>query len=201
MTTSGQRGVSLIELMVTVTILAILLVLGIPSFQQWTLNTRIRTVSESIQNGLRLARNEAAQQAAYVRFQLNSAGNWQVCVLPSSSASASDCSNASSVVQTWNSTDVGSSVQVGASTAVNNVAAGTFGNATITGGVPAGITFNALGRPTAYGSSSVLRIDVTAAQASMQATSRRLVTLISTGGMVNMCDPAFLMKNNPMGCP
>jgi len=205
--TAGQHGVSLIEMMVAVAILAILVMLGIPSYQQWTLNTRIRTVTESIQNGLRLARNEASQQARYVRFQLNSATSWQVCQLPASAASAkaaTDCSNAASSIQRWDSPSA-STVQVGASTAVKDVASSSSSSSTykttISGGVPAGITFDALGRPTAYGSGSILRIDATAANASLQSNSRRLVTTISAGGMVNMCDPAFTLSKNVMGCP
>lgn len=207
MNTAGQRGVSLIEMMVAVTILAILVMLGIPSYQQWILNTRIRTVTESIQNGLRLARNEASQQARYVRFQLNSATSWQVCQLPASAASAkaaTDCSGATKIIQTWDSQSA-STVQVGASTTPSKVAtyaSGSTAYATlISGGVPAGITFDALGRPTAYGSGSILRIDATAANASLQSNSRRLVTTISAGGMVNMCDPAFTLSKNVMGCP
>lgn len=207
MTAATQRGVSLIELMVAVTILAILVVMGIPSFQQWTLNTRIRTVTESIQNGLRLARNEASQRAGYVRFQLNSATSWQVCLLPASAASAeaaTDCSSAVSTIQAWNSPSA-SNVQVGASTAINTVAESSSSSSVyssiVSGGVPAGVTFNALGRPIAYGSTSILRIDATAANTSLQSSSRRLVTTISPGGMVNMCDPAFTLSNNVMGCP
>lgn len=207
MNTAGQHGVSLIEMMVAVAILAILVMLGIPSYQQWTLNTRIRTVTESIQNGLRLARNEASQQARYVRFQLNSATSWQVCQLPASAASAkaaTDCSSATGIIQSWNSPSA-SNVQVGASTAVKDVASSSSSGSTyktiVSGGVPAGITFDALGRPTAYGSGSILRIDATAANASLQSNSRRLVTTISAGGMVNMCDPAFTLSKNVMGCP
>ena len=206
MNTAGQHGVSLIEMMVAVAILAILVMLGIPSYQQWTLNTRIRTVTESIQNGLRLARNEASQQARYVRFQLNSATSWQVCQLPASAASAkaaTDCSSATSIIQRWDSPSA-SNVQVGASTAVKDASSSSSSSTyktTISGGVPAGITFDALGRPTAYGSGSILRIDATAANASLQSNSRRLVTTISAGGMVNMCDPAFTLSKNVMGCP
>ncbi|GGA08498.1 pilus assembly FimT family protein [Dyella caseinilytica] len=201
-----QRGVSLIELMVVVTVIAILIMLGIPSFQQWVVNTRIRSITESIQNGLRLARNQASQQDTNVRFQLNSASSWQVCVLPASAASAAaetDCSNALSIVQTFNSPGSGSNVQVGASTAVNSVATGAYGTI-VSGGVPTGITFNSLGRPSAYGTTSMLRVDVTAAQASLQvqAAGRRLVTTISAGGMVNMCDPYFTFSaTSPQGCP
>jgi type IV fimbrial biogenesis protein FimT len=207
MSTAGQRGVSLIEMMVAITILAILVVLGIPSYRQWTLNTRIRTVTESIQNGLRLARNEASQQGRYVRFQLNSATNWQVCLLPASASSAkaaTDCSTATSVIQTWNSPGA-STVQVGASTSPHDVVSSSLSSSTygttISNGIPAGVTFDALGRPTAYGSTSILRIDATAASTSLQSSSRRLVTTISPGGMVNMCDPAFKLSNNVMGCP
>src|SRR5579859_2757156 len=153
---------SLIELMVAVVILAILVVLGIPTFQQWTLNTRIRSVTESIQNGLRLARNEASQQGRYVRFQLTSASNWQVCLLPASAASAeaaTDCSSAVSTIQTWNSPSM-SNVQVGASKAASDVVSSSSSSSTyksiVSNGVPAGVTYNALGRPTAYGSSSIL---------------------------------------------
>lgn len=205
MSRSGQPGVSLIELMIVITITAILVMLGIPSFQQWMLNTRIRSVTESIQNGLRLARNEASQRGADVRFQLISSSNWQVCTLPASAASAAaatDCSSASStVLQTVNSPGSTSNVQVGATTATSKVATSAY-SGIISGGIPAGITFTSLGRPSDYGNTSILRIDVTAAEASMQATSRRLVTTISVGGMVNMCDPAFtLSANSPQGCP
>jgi len=207
MTAVRQHGVSLIELMVAVAILAIIVALGVPSFQQWMLNTRIRTVTESIQNGLRLARNEAAQRSSYVRFQLTSATSWQVCLLPASAASAqaaTDCSSAVSTIQAWNSPSQ-SNVQVGASTATNTVAASSSTSSAystmVSGGVPAGVTFDSLGRPTAYGSASILRIDATAANTSQQASSRRLVTTISPGGMVNMCDPAFKLSNNVMGCP
>lgn len=204
MTTSGNRGVSLIELMATVAILAILMVLGIPSFRQWMLNTRIRTITESIQNGLRIARNEASQQGTNVRFQINSASNWQVCVLPANAASAAaakDCSNAVSTVQTFDSPGSANDVEVGSTTAAKEVANSAYGTV-ITGGLPSGVTFNALGRPTDYGNTSIIRVDVTAADASLQASSRRLVTTISAGGMVNMCDPAITFSStSTQGCP
>jgi type IV fimbrial biogenesis protein FimT len=204
----GQRGFSLIELMVTITILGILVLLGIPSYQQWMLNTRIRTVTESIQNGLRLARNEASQRGADVRFQLNSATVWQVCAFPATSTSAAtavDCTAAiAPPIQEFNSAGASNDVQVTVSTNVADIAttAGVY-QAIVGGAVPAGITFNSLGRPTNYGATSILRIDVTAAQIDQQAASKRLVTTISPGGMVNMCDPNTAVKYsnlNTQGC-
>ncbi|MBB6244772.1 prepilin-type N-terminal cleavage/methylation domain-containing protein [Rhodanobacter sp. MP1X3] len=208
---ADQRGFSLIELMVTLTVFGILLVIGIPTYQQWTLNTRIRTATESIQNGLRLARNEASQRGTNVRFYLfaNTAGaaEWTVCLLPTSAASAATVTTcplppagSSSTLQSFVNTGDTTNLQVGAATAVADIT-GNY-SSIMTGGVPGGITFNALGRPTDYGNTSIIRIDVTAAQASAQANSRSLVTTISAGGMVNMCDPQITFSaNSPQGCP
>ena len=67
-------GFTLVELMITVAILALLLIAGIPSFREWLRNTHIRTAAESIQNGLRYARGEASSRGANVRFEFTSAG-------------------------------------------------------------------------------------------------------------------------------
>ncbi|MBB6188805.1 prepilin-type N-terminal cleavage/methylation domain-containing protein [Rhodanobacter sp. MP7CTX1] len=197
------RGFSLIELMTTLTVLAILILIGIPSYEQWMLNTRIRTATESIQNGLRLARSEASQRATFVRFQSTSAtdATWTVCQLPATAASAAavtSCTGQTTIQQVL--ADNTNGVQIGATTVVADIAAGTgiYGTP-ITGGVPAGITYTALGRPSDYGNTSIVRIDISAAQAG----SRRLVTTISAGGMVNMCDPAipFNATSSTQGCP
>lgn len=83
MKSRSQQGMSLIELLVSVSILGILAAIGIPSFQQWVRNSRIRTAAESIQNGLRQARSEAGQRGTNVRFEMLATGaaDWQVCVL------------------------------------------------------------------------------------------------------------------------
>ena len=43
-----QRGVSLIELMVGLTIMAILLAFGLPGSTAWIQNSQIRTAAESV---------------------------------------------------------------------------------------------------------------------------------------------------------
>jgi type IV fimbrial biogenesis protein FimT len=205
---ASLHGFSLLELMVTLTILAILLVLGIPSYEQWIVDSRIRTATESIQNGLRLARNEASQRATNVRFQLTSNGNgadWTVCLLPTSATSAATIlgcpavpANSSSTLQSFTGNDGTNGVLIGATTAVAEIAAGSYGGAGISGGLPAGITFTPLGRPFAYNGSSIVRIDANDARPN----SRRLVTTISAGGMVNMCDPQIpFSATSPQGCP
>ena len=44
-------GFSIIELVVTVTVLGVLTALALPSFGRWIANTQVRGMAESIQNG------------------------------------------------------------------------------------------------------------------------------------------------------
>lgn len=193
------RGFTLIELMVTIVILAILVVLGFPSYEQWIRNTRIRNAAESIQNGLRLARNEATQRGANVEFYLPTAGtaDWTVCQLAPASTAATNCTTASDTpIQTFVAAGGAAAVQVFNSTAVadTNPLYGT----SISGASTGNVIFTALGRPSAYGSTSILRIDATAAAAN----SRRLIVTVSAGGNVRMCDPALhVTATTPQGCP
>ena len=64
------RGVTLIELMVGLAVLALLLMSGAPAFSEWLLNTRIRSASESLLNGIQYARTEAVRRNTTTRFQL-----------------------------------------------------------------------------------------------------------------------------------
>ncbi|MEP6906713.1 MAG: GspH/FimT family pseudopilin [Pseudoxanthomonas sp.] len=185
------QGFTLVELMVTITVLAILVVLGVPSYQQWIRNTGVRNAAESIQNGLRLARNEASQRGTNVRFEFTSAGtaDWTVCQLP---AAATVC-GAGVPIQTFVSKGGASAVQINTAVAVGTI------TTPLTTAVAAGsgITFSALGRPSDYGVTSLARID---ANSTMGGT-RWLVTTISAGGSVRMCDPKIAFSANaPQGC-
>ena len=70
MNLNRQAGMTLIELMIGIVLLAILLALGAPTFFRWTQNSQIRNAAEAIQNGLTLARAEAVRRNTTVRFQL-----------------------------------------------------------------------------------------------------------------------------------
>jgi type IV fimbrial biogenesis protein FimT len=55
----NQRGFNLIELMITIVILGILLMVGLPAYTDWMQNLKIRSAAESVQNGLQVARSTA----------------------------------------------------------------------------------------------------------------------------------------------
>lgn len=65
-----ETGYSLIEIVVVLGIAAVLLGLGVGSFQTALVSTRVRSAAESIQAGLNLARAEAIRRNAPMRFQL-----------------------------------------------------------------------------------------------------------------------------------
>ena len=68
------RGFTLIELMIALAIGSLLMILGVPSFTDFLRNSEIRSVTESLVNGLRLARTEATNRNLQVRFTLLGAG-------------------------------------------------------------------------------------------------------------------------------
>ncbi|MDO1527504.1 GspH/FimT family pseudopilin [Fulvimonas sp. R45] len=67
-----QRGFTLVELMVTVAVLAILLAIAVPSFRSLTLSNRLATTANDIVGALNTARMEAVKRNASVQFCSNS---------------------------------------------------------------------------------------------------------------------------------
>lgn len=68
-------GFTLLELMVGLTIAGMMLLAGLPSFTTFLRNAEIRSTSESIANGLRLARSEATRLNRPVSFTLAGSGS------------------------------------------------------------------------------------------------------------------------------
>ena len=91
--TKLPRGFSLIELMVGVSILAILLGVVVPSFQTMLLNTQVRNAAESISNGLQRARGSAVTLNTNVNFVLGVNSSWTVNEVNPASIIASKSSN------------------------------------------------------------------------------------------------------------
>ncbi|MDT7848673.1 GspH/FimT family pseudopilin [Methylophilus sp. VKM B-3414] len=76
-----QQGFTLIELVVTMAVLVSVSTIAIPAFQTSIGNAQVRTVAESIRNGLQQARAEAIKRNARVKMTLEQNSAWQVgCV-------------------------------------------------------------------------------------------------------------------------
>jgi type IV fimbrial biogenesis protein FimT len=203
-----QRGVSLIELSIGLTIMAILLALGIPGFGAWIQNTRIRTAAESVQNGLQLARAEAVRRNTDVQFAQTGA-NWTV----GCTTAAADCPAS---IQTRSGAEGSANSVVTPSEVLSTGAAA--GTPVFTGTV----IFNGLGRvnTTSIGAGNNASLLVTNSNDNCVACAagstwsdcpattglmRCLRVVVSTGGQIRMCDPALpgptaTTNPTPLGC-
>ncbi|HEY0845150.1 MAG TPA: GspH/FimT family pseudopilin [Noviherbaspirillum sp.] len=195
-----QRGMSLIELMIGVAIMAILLMTGIPSFSLWIQNTQNRAAAESILNGLQLARAEAVRRNTVVRFELTDTSGLVAWTVGCENVTA-ECP---ATIQQRASTDGSVNARVGvSSTAIPSpTPSGYFGTAIAAGagvdGGDAGVSFNGIGRvPSINIGVDITRVDITNAVLS---GARRYVVIIGTGGQIRMCDPAVAFSGNPQGC-
>ncbi|HEY5799726.1 MAG TPA: GspH/FimT family pseudopilin [Burkholderiaceae bacterium] len=192
-----QRGLSLIELMIAIAIVAIALAVGAPSFSQWIQNAQNRAAAESVLNGIQLARAEAVRRNAAVRFDLTDATglvSWTVgCVNVTADCPAE--------IQAKAAAEGGANARAGVSTATIPVPApaGHFGTAIAAGtALPAGVTFNGLGRVLARNiGDDITRVDLTNSTGS---GFRRFVVVVGTGGQIRMCDPALSFSANSQGC-
>lgn len=190
-----QRGVTLIELMIGISIVSILLAMGVPSFSLWIQNTQNRTAAESILNGLQLARNEAVKRNAIVRFSLTDATGlvtWTVgCVNVTAECPAT--------IQSRPAAEGSVNARVGVNMDVIPVPTpvGYFGTAIAAGtGLDAGVSFDSFGRLLNPGD-DITRIDITNA---LTNDARRYVVTIGSGGIIRMCDPSLTFADNPQGC-
>lgn len=68
----AARGLTLVELLVTLAIVALLVLASVPSFNGAIVNSRIRSTGEAVMNGLQMAKSEAVARNSRVRFQLTS---------------------------------------------------------------------------------------------------------------------------------
>lgn len=119
----SKRGFTLIELMVTVAVLAIMATIAIPNFQTFLMNSRMASQANDVITAFNLARSEAVKRAA----------NVTVC------ASSNGTSCTGSWQQGWIVRDAGGTPI--------RVQAALSGASTLSGGVST-ITFTASGRTT-----------------------------------------------------
>ena len=65
-TAKTQAGITLIELMISIVVLSIILLIGVPSFQNTLESSRARTITNDLAGALQLARSEALKRKANV---------------------------------------------------------------------------------------------------------------------------------------
>lgn len=190
MSRHASRGISIIELMVVVTMIGIMLMLAMPGIGNWISNSRVRTVAEELQNGLRLAQAEAVNRnrtVAYVRTAATPARN----AAPSATG------------RNWYVQVLSINAVEGATTDFQDnayVQGGTFSaesGANVTG--PALVCINSVGRvvsltatETGLGAACVaptLSDDPTDFGIALPASDRGMRIELFLGGRVRMCDP------------
>lgn len=71
---SGMVGFTLIELMVTIAVAAILLAVAVPSFRHLIISNRLTTAANNVVTAVTLARSEAIKRNANVDFSKNIGG-------------------------------------------------------------------------------------------------------------------------------
>lgn len=205
-----SRGVTLIELVVTLSVLALLLMTVAPSAGEWIRNTRIRGAATSIQAGLMKARNEALRRNTPVTFSLVSLTDNAIlddsCALSANGVSwvvslnnpASKCASTAFDTKTTSDDDwaapriidkqaggvAGATVSVTSQvSALDNTAASTA-------------TFNGFGRVT--GTTPIGVIDIN--DVSGSSAYRNLRIVLSAGGTIRMCDPKVTANTDPRKC-
>lgn len=177
----SSAGFTLIELMVAITILAILLFIALPNFAVWMQNTQIRTAGEAVLNGMQLARAEAIRRNVNVELRMDVSSGWTALVAgPGGEVIQSRLAGEGSAAALVTITPAGA----------NTVTFSSFGS----------VATNADGTATV----TEIKIDSPAIAA---ADSRELCILVRAGGNVRMCDPQVVVTDTrscgaavPAGC-
>jgi type IV fimbrial biogenesis protein FimT len=191
----GQRGFSLIELVIAITIVALLLLVAVPAMQTWVSDARVRTAAESFQNAVRLAQAEAVKRSRTAVVMLTD-GEPKLDATPAANGTRW-------VVRLLERKTSDSEEE---SLFVRGGGEASSGEVTVGGDISL-ICFNAFGQQT-----TIARAD-TGVDAACEASDdtavsfarsggRTLKVLVSLGGKVRLCDAQKTFSDShPDGCP
>jgi type IV fimbrial biogenesis protein FimT len=203
---SQGRGVTLIELMVTLVILAMLLIGAGPSIGSWIRNTQVRNTASSMLAGLNRARNEAMRRNTLVRFSLVSLTDSSVmdtsCALSGSGVSwvisvndpSGHCNYAPSTVPIDANDPMIVETSAGGVGGKTAVAAGKLADGSAAATT---VTFNSFGRVADAAPIGFINIS----NSSAGSDYRRLRIEIEPGGKVRLCDLGVTANTDPRYCP
>ena len=192
-----ERGVTLIELMIGLAIVALVLFVAVPSFGIFLQNSQIRNAAGSALNGLEIARNEAIRRNAPVRFQFVSNLTASCALSTTSLAWVVSQANPAGACDTPASDTVAPQI-IQSRSATEGTS-----NARVTLAGGSTLVFTGLGRAQTGG---ITQIDVTNTSGTCQyadptnGTMRCMRIVVSSGGQSRMCDPQVTATNDPRKC-
>jgi type IV fimbrial biogenesis protein FimT len=193
-TAASQRGMSLVEILISIAIVAMVLAMAAPSSLAWIQNLQLRNAAESALGGIKMARLEALRRNTTIAFELTDAASsaWRVCFYDLVSQS---CSAAQAPIASRGASEGSPNARFGVETTFTDFAAPLDAGV----GVPALVAFDSLGRVSSASPANIARID-TRNPTVDPAVERRLSILVGVAGQVVMCDPGLVKATNPQGC-
>ena len=195
-------GFTILEAMITLTVLAILTVIAVPNMRTWIVNNKVRGVADALQNGLRLAQTESLRRSRQVVFVFTDTTTPTAIPL----AAAAGASSWAMYTVPSIAGEIPQFIQSGE---LSNASTGvTVASAPAT----AALCFNSAGRLVGNPNASVTAITggvgcnqpVGPQQFAIAAASggdRPLQVTLGLGGQVHMCDPnVAISDSHPEGC-
>lgn len=194
------RGFTLVEMAVTLVVLALVMATAMPYAADWIRDLRLRGVAESLRTGLDKARLEALKGNKTMTFWLVEDTTAKVpgasCVLSSSGlywvvsefTPEGKCDAAVS-----STADPRLAARSGAVNEQGAIAVSAVDSA---GTASDSVTFTSLGQVSGTGVGSIAQLTVSR----KDGKGRRLRVMVETGGSVRTCDPA-VGSTDPRACP
>lgn len=170
-------GISLIELMITISIFTILSLMALPMYSTWIAGQKVRAAAESVLNGIHVARGEAIKRNQTVRVVLDPAVGWEVQLVSDDSVVRKEAFMEGSKQVALTVTPVGTTT----------------------------VVFDGLGRVldsalAPLAERITIEIDTTSGFTGVRKQRVVIDTAAATGVGIRSCDPG-LASTDPRGCP